>query len=62
MAKEEGKVDASGKIIEDDKPKPDPIEKSLGVRMKSGSSYTSVDKASAKKDEPVPFKLKIKGA
>ena len=61
VAKSEGRVDAKGKVLEDDKPKPDPIDKSIAVRMKVGT-YLSVDKSVAKKDEPAPFKLRLKGA
>lgn len=31
------KVDAAGNVVEDEKPKPDPIDKSLGARLKEGS-------------------------
>lgn len=54
------KVDASGNVIEEQKPKPDPIDKSLAVRLKGGS-LTNVVVDKTKKDTDVLFKLKIKG-
>ena len=36
------KVDASGNIVEDEKPKPDPIDKSLALRLKEGQITSTV--------------------
>ena len=51
LAKIEGRVDESGKIIVQ---KPDPIDKSLGIRhSQAGRSYTNVVKAPKPAEEPV---------
>ena len=46
--------------MDDDKPKPDPIEKSIAIRTKGGSVNTIVPNKD-KKEEAV-FKLRLKGA
>ena len=55
------KVDAAGNVMEDEKPKPDPIDKSLGTRLKEGSLTSVIIDKTKKKDTEVVFKLKIKG-
>lgn len=54
------KVDATGNVIEEEKPKPDPIDKSIAVRTKGGSPITNVVVDKTKK-EAEAFKLKVKG-
>ena len=56
----EGRTDASGKVIEEEKPKVDPIDKQLQLRLKGGS-ITNVVVNKDKKTEEIAFKLKIKG-
>ena len=60
VLKQAGKVDSAGNIVVEDKPKPDPIEKSLALRVKSGGNLQGVVKED-KKDEEVVFKLRMKG-
>ena len=55
------KVDASGNVVENEKPKPDPIELSLAKRLKEGALTNVVTEPSKKKDTEVSFKLKLKG-
>mgnify|MGYP004560893885 CR=1 FL=1 len=55
------KVDASGNIIEEEKPKPDPIDKSLALRIKEGALTNIVADKTKKKDTEITFKLKLKG-
>ena len=54
------KVDAAGNVVEEQKPQPDPIDKSLASRLKGGS-LTNVVVDKTKKDTTTAFKLKIKG-
>ena len=58
---EEGKVDAKGNVIQDDKQKPDPIDKAIQSRMKGGSLTNVVQSKDKKGDDEIVFKLKIKG-
>ena len=56
------KQDSSGNIIEEQKPKPDPIDKSLALRLKGGSlTNVVVDKSKSDGADGV-FKLKTTGA
>jgi hypothetical protein len=63
FAKLEGKVDGqTGKMVVEAKPKPDPIDKSLSLRLaQAGTSYTNVVKAQKPLEEAV-FKLKLNGS
>jgi hypothetical protein len=55
------KQDANGNIIEEQKPQPDPIDKSLSMRLKGGSFTNIVIDKSKKEDSENLFKLKMKG-
>ena len=59
VAKAEGRCDASGKIIEDEKPKADPVDKAIQLRLKGGA-LTNVVPSKEKKEELI-FKLKLVG-
>jgi hypothetical protein len=56
------KQDSSGNIIEEVKPKPDPIDKSLALRLKDGSLTNVVIDKNKKDGVDGVFKLKTKGA
>jgi myo-inositol-hexaphosphate 3-phosphohydrolase len=56
---EEGRTDASGNVVEEEKPKPDPVDKAIQLRLKGGSLTNVV--ASKEKNDEVVFKLKLKG-
>jgi hypothetical protein len=58
---EEGRTDAAGNVIEEEKPKPDPVDKSLQQRLKGGSLTNVVPSKDKKGAEEVVFKLRIKG-
>ena len=64
VARLEGRVDRRGTITDDGKPKPDPIDKSLTIRVKQpGSSYnTVVPNKDKKPTEETVFKLRYKGS
>jgi hypothetical protein len=60
-AKQAGKTDASGNIV-DEKPKADPIDVAMTERVKAGSLASVVRDAKSKQADPETYKLKLKGS